>query len=106
MNISSLDPSGELGRLFLSVQSKDSTTSEQRKSHDVSHGKSHDAVALSAFAQEVRDQSAKVAQHPDIRTDRIQAVREALQQNQQLATSEQVADALARETIINALSRS
>ena len=104
MNISSLDPSGELGRLFLSVQSKNSATSEDRQSHQVGQGRAQDAVALSAFAKDVRDHSAKVAQLPDVRTDRVQGVREALQHNKELATSEQVADALIRDTIVNALS--
>ena len=104
MNISSLDPSGELGRLFLSVQSKNSTTSEERQSKQVGQGQAQDAVALSTFAKEVRDHSAKVAQVPDVRTDRVQGVREALQQHRELATSEQVADALIRDTIVNALS--
>ena len=104
MNISSLDPSGELGRLFLSVQSKNSTTSEDRQSKQVGQGQAHDAVALSTFANDLRDHSAKVAQLPDVRTDRVQGIREALQQGQQLATSEQVADALIRDTILNALS--
>ena len=104
MNISSLDPSGELGRLFLSVQSKNSTTSEDRQSNQVGQGRSHDAVALSAFSKDLRDHSAKVAQLPDVRTERVQGIREALQKNQELATSEQVADALIRDTIVNALS--
>ena len=104
MNISSLDPSGELGRLFLSVQSKHSTTPEDRHSHQVGQGRAHDAVALSTFAKDLRDHSAKIAQLPDVRADRVQGIREALQRNQELATSEQVADALIRDTIVNALS--
>ena len=104
MNISSLDPSGELGRLFLSVQSKNSTTPEERQSNQIGQGRAQDAVALSAFAQDLRDTSAKVAQVPDVRTDRVQGIREALQHNRELATSEQVADALIRDTIVNALS--
>ena len=106
MNISGLDPSGQLGGLFLKVQSNDATHSEKQKSGHVGQGTAKDAVALSTFAQEVRDLSDKVAQEPDVRGDRVQAIRGALQQGQQLATPDQVADALTRETFLNGLSHS
>ncbi|WP_447968313.1 flagellar biosynthesis anti-sigma factor FlgM [Nitrospira sp. M1] len=106
MTIPSLDPTGELGRLFSAIQPKAVPPNDQRQSNQVSGGRTNDDVALSAFAQEVRDLTQQGLQEPDIRHDRVQAAREVLQRDQTLASSEQVADALSRDTILNALALS
>jgi len=103
MTIPSLDPTGELGRLFATVQPKAVAPNDQRQSNHVAGGRTNDDVALSTFAQEVRDLTKQGVQEPDIRADRVQAVREAIQSQQPQASSEQVADALSRDTILNAL---
>ena len=106
MTISGLDPSGELGRLFFAVHPSHPKTvlsSEQRSSNQVLSGGPRDDVALSALAQEVRDVTARSGNVPDIRAERVEVIREAIQSHQALATSNQVADALFRETILNAL---
>lgn len=104
MNIPSLDPSGELGRLFSTSQPQNVAPNDQRQSNQVQSGRTHDDVALSLFAQEVRDLTSKITQQPDIRVDRVEAVRRALESHQPLASAEQIADALSRETILNSLS--
>ncbi|GJL49401.1 MAG: hypothetical protein NPIRA01_06280 [Nitrospirales bacterium] len=103
MTIPSLDPTGELGRLFTAIQPKAVAPNDQRQSNHVSGGRTYDDVALSTFAQEVRDLTKQGVQEPDIRPDRVQALREAIESHQSLASSEQVADALSRDTILNAL---
>ena len=104
MNIPSLDPSGELGRLFSMSQPKNVAPSDQRQSNQVESGRTRDDVALSLFAQEVRDLTSKISQQPDIRVDRVEAVRQALEREQPLASVEQVAVAFVRETFLNSLS--
>ena len=103
MTISSLDPSGELGRLFSTSQPKQVAPNDQRPSTSIQSAPTRDDVALSHFAQEVRDLTDRVSRYPDIRHDRVQAIRQKLEQSQSLANSEQIANALARETIINSL---
>ena len=104
MKISGLDPSGDLGRLLFQIQSKDTAENDQRKTSQIRQGNKNDAVALSSFTQEVRDLSAKVTTFPEIREDRVQQVREALRQNQQLATSQQVASSVISDTVFNSIS--
>ncbi len=106
MTISSLDPSGELGRLFSTSQSKAVVSQEQRQGKTIPLGHAGDDVALSVFAQEVRDLTQRVSHQADIRTDRVESIREALRQNQSLATPEQVADALSRDTVLNTIALS
>ncbi|GJL53204.1 MAG: hypothetical protein NPIRA02_03360 [Nitrospirales bacterium] len=106
MTIPSLDPTGELGRLFSTLQPKAITPNDQHQSNQVSTGSTDDNVALSTFAQEVRDLTKQGLHVPDTRHDRVHAVREALQGQQTLASSGQVADALSRDTILNALALS
>ena len=101
MTIPGLDPSGELGRLFFQIQSK-SDEKDVRQTKFVSQG-STDAVDLSRLAQDIRRHSARAADLPDLRTDRIDRIQQALTQGVELATSDQLADAIARETILNAL---
>lgn len=103
MNISGVDPSGELGKLFFNVQAKNGVSGEQQQAKQVQAGRTNDSVALSGFAQEVRDVSRQASEQPEIRTDRVQAVQEALAKNQPLATSEQVAGSLITDTILNNL---
>ena len=101
MTISSLDPSGELGRLFSTNQAKTVISHEQRQSKSSAISRTGDDVALSSFAQEVRDVTNKVSREPDVRVDRIETVRDALKLNQSLANAEQIADVLSRDTILN-----
>ena len=102
MTIPGLDPSGELGRLFFQIQSKSSHEKDIRQPQPVPQGSS-DAVDLSLLAQDIRTHSARAAQLPDVRTDRIQQIQQALAEGSELATPGQLADAIARETILNAL---
>lgn len=102
MTIPGLDPSGELGRLFLQVQSKSSHEKDVRQLKTVPQG-SADAVDLSRLAKDIRTHSTRAAELPDLRTDRIQRIQQVLAQGDELATSEQLADAITRETILNGL---
>ncbi|MCA9472469.1 MAG: flagellar biosynthesis anti-sigma factor FlgM [Nitrospirales bacterium] len=106
MTISGLDPNGELGRLFSALQPRAVSHSEQRSSNQVLSGGPRDDVALSDLAKEVRAVTARAERVPDVRVDRVQASREAVESQQVLATSGQIADALSRETILNALALS
>ena len=103
MTIPSLDPSGELGRLFFQVQSKSSHEKAVSQSKSITQG-SADAVDLSRLAQDIRTHSARAAELPELRTDRIERIQQALTQGIELATPNQLAEAIARETILNALS--
>ena len=103
MTIPGLDPSGELGRLFFQIHSKSSHDTDVRQPKTVLQG-STDAVDLSQLAQEIRIQSARAAELPDLRTDRIERIQQALSQGVELARPDKLADAIARETILNALS--
>ncbi len=103
MTIRGLDPSGELGKLFFHVQSKNLQTQEGSPTRATRHSSSADPVDLSVLAQEIRDYSTRVAQVPELRADKIQRIQQALETGTQLATSSQVADALTRETILNEL---
>ncbi len=100
MTIPGLDPSGELGRLFFQIQSKTHHEKNVRQPQTVSRG-STDAVDLSRLAQDIRTNSVRAAQLPDVRTDRIQQIQQALAEGKELATPGQLADAIARETILN-----
>ena len=102
MTIPGLDPSGELGRLFFQIQSKDNHEKDTRQPSTVSRG-SADAVDLSRLAQEIRIHSSRAAELPDLRTDRIQGIQQALAQGIELATPNQLANSITRETILNAL---
>lgn len=102
MTIPGLDPSGELGRLFFQIQSKSSLEKDIRQTQSVSQG-SADAVDLSRLAQDIRTHSARAAQLPDVRTDKIQQIQQALGEGRELTTPGQLADAIVRETILNAL---
>ena len=102
MTIPGLDPSGELGRLFFQIQSKSHHEKDGRQLQAVPQG-SNDAVDLSRLAQDIRTHSARAAELPDLRTDRIQHIQQALAQGVELATPVQLADAIARETILKAL---
>lgn len=102
MTIPGLDPSGELGRLFFQTQSKSSHEKAVHQSKSIPQG-SADAVDLSRLAQDIRTHSSRAAELPVLRTDRIERIQQALTQEVQLATPNQLADAIARETILNAL---
>ncbi len=102
MTIPGLDPSGELGRLFFQIQSKSGHDKDVRHEPATSRGAA-DAVDLSRLAQDIRNYSSRAAELPDVRADRIQEVQQALAQGKELSTPNQLADAIARETILNAL---
>ncbi len=102
MTISGLDPSGELGRLFFQITSKSSQEKEVRDSRSLSQG-STDAVDLSRLARDIRTHSAQAAALPDLRSDKIRRIQQALEEGVELATPREVADALTRDTILNAL---
>ncbi len=102
MTIPGLDPSGELGRLFFQIQSKSSPEKDVRQSQAVSHGSS-DAVDLSRLAQDIRTHTARAGELPDLRTDKIQRVQQVLAQGGELATADQLADAIVRETLLSDL---
>ena len=90
MKISGVDPSGDLSRLLFHIQSKDIPEKDQRQTGQVKQGQSGDAVAISSFTRGVRDLSDTITNLPDIREDRVQQVRDALQRDQQfgdIATS-------------------
>ena len=100
MNIPGPDSSGELGKLFSQIQSKSIHDKEVRHSPPTSRGAA-DAVDLSRLAQDIRNYSSRAAELPDVRTDRIHQIQKALAEGKELATSGQLADAMARETIFN-----
>jgi anti-sigma28 factor (negative regulator of flagellin synthesis) len=103
MTIRGLDPSGELGKLFFQVQSKDIHAQEASPSRTTQRHSSADEVDLSVLAQEIRDYSSRAAQFPELRGDKIQRIQQALESGAELATSGQLAEAITRETILNAL---
>ncbi len=102
MTIPGLDPSGELGRLFFQIQSKSNHEKDVRQPQAVPRG-SNDAVDLSRLSQDIRMHAARAAELPDLRTERIQHIQQALAEGVELSSPAQLADAIARETILNAL---
>lgn len=103
MTIPGLDPSGELGRLFFQVQSKDIHAQEANPLRITHRPSATDAVDLSTLAQEIRDYSSRASQFPDLRVDKIQRIQQALASGAELATPGQLAEAITREAIVNAL---
>lgn len=103
MTIRSLDPSGELGKLFFQIQSKELHGSQPNPSRSTQSSPSSDAVDLSFLAREIQEQTARAGALPEIRADKVERVRQALQNQDPLATSEHLSDALIRETILNSL---
>ncbi len=102
MTIPGLDPSGELGRLFFQIQSKSSEEKDVRQPNALPQ-RSVDPVDLSRLARDIRTYSARASELPDLRADRIEHIQQALDKGIELATSEQLVAAIARETILNAL---
>ncbi len=103
MTIPGLDPSGELGRLFFQVQSKDIHAQEANPIRTTQRPSATDAVDLSTLAQEIRDYSSRASQFPDLRVDKIHRIQQALESGVELATPGQLAEAITREAIVNAL---
>ena len=103
MTIQGLDPSGELGRLFFQIHSKNIPGQDSNVSQTTPRHPSTDAVDLSVLAREIRDHSSQAAQLPELRADKIQRIQQALEEKAELASFEQVAGALIRDTILNAL---
>ncbi len=104
MTIQGLDPSGELGKLFFQIHSK---VDQENRSlpPKASPGHSTDAVDLSGLAKDIGVFSAQAAQLPEVRSQKIQGILEVLNRGEEIASPSQVAEALTRETILNALSR-
>ncbi len=102
MTIPGLDPSGELGRLFFQIQSKSIPEKDARQPQAVSQ-RSSDAVDLSRLAQDIRTHTARAGELPDVRTDEIQRVQQVLAQGGELASADQLADAIIRETLLSDL---
>jgi anti-sigma28 factor (negative regulator of flagellin synthesis) len=103
MTIRGLDPSGELGRLFFHIQSKDNHAQEASSIGNAPPHSSADAVDLSVLAKEIRDYSFRALQFPDLREEKIQHIQQKLEAGTDLASSDQLAEAMIRETIFNAL---
>lgn len=101
MTIRSLDPSGELGKLFFHIHSKNQQESPSHVSQSVGETPSRDAVDLSAVVKTLQDFTSRAAALPETRVDKIQSVQQRLEAGTPLATTEQVAGALLRETFLN-----
>jgi hypothetical protein len=102
MTIQGLDPSGDLGRIFFQVQSQEVHAQKSNLLRPASPHSAADPVDLSTLVQEIRDYTARASQVPEFRGDKIQRVQQALDAGTELATSEQVAEAMTRETMVNA----
>jgi hypothetical protein len=103
MTIQGLDPSGELGKLFFHIQSNTIHGQEANASRIHQRHGTADPVDLSVLAQEIRDYSSRASQLPELREDKIQRFQQALTTGSALATSGQLAEAMTRETLLNAL---
>ncbi len=103
MTIRSLDPSGELGKLLLQVQSKTQTESPVNPFRQTRLPPSSDAVDLSVLARTIQEQTTRASILPDIRAEKVQQVQLALARGQTPVPSDQVSDSMIRETIMNAL---
>jgi len=102
MTIQGLDPSGELGKLFFQIHSKEVHENHSNRAK-TSPGHAADAVDLSRLAQDIGEYSSRAAQLPEVRNEKVQRIQQALDRGEELASAQQLADALARETILNAL---
>ena len=101
MTIRSLDPSGELGKLFFQVHSKHQQELPTNVSRPTGSTASRDAVDLSSVVKTLQDFTSRAAALPEVRSEKIQAVQQRLQAGNSLATTEDVAVALLRETFLN-----
>ncbi|MDR4494388.1 MAG: flagellar biosynthesis anti-sigma factor FlgM [Nitrospirales bacterium] len=101
MTIRSLDPSGELGKLFFQIHSKNQQESPTNVSSSGGSPPSRDAVDLSAVVKTLQDFTSRAAALPEIRLEKIQALQQRLEDGAALATAEGVAGALLRETFLN-----
>lgn len=103
MTIRGLDPSGELGKLFFHIQSKEIHAQDANSLPTTQRQSTADPVDLSVLAQEIHDYSARAAQFPELRGEKIQRIQRVLESGGKLATAGQLAEAMTRETILNAL---
>lgn len=101
MTIRSLDPSGELGKLFFQIHSKNQHESPSHVSRSAGDTPSRDAVDLSAVVKTLQDFTLRAAALPEIRVDKIQAVQQRLETGKPIVTTEEVAGALLREMFLN-----
>lgn len=103
MTIQGLDPSGELGKLFFQIHSKEVHENFPSRTK-ASPGPATDAVDLSRLAQDIGEYAARAGKFPEVRDEKIHRIQQVLNRGEELASAQQLADALARETILNALS--
>jgi hypothetical protein len=103
MTIRGLDPSGELGRLLFHVQSKNIPAQEAHLSQVPPPSSHADPVDLSLLAQEIHDYSSRASGLPELRVDKIERVQQALETKGELATADQLAEAILKETLLNVL---
>lgn len=101
MTIRSLDPSGELGKLFFQIHSKNQHESPSNVSRPAGTTPSRDAVDLSAVVRSLQDFTSRASALPEVRLEKIHAVQERLEAGSPLANAEEVAGALLRETFLN-----
>jgi flagellar biosynthesis anti-sigma factor FlgM len=105
MTIRNLDPSGELGKLFFQIQSKDRHDLTRTGAQPASTLPSRDAVDLSAVAQALQELTSRAGNLPDVRSEKLQALQQRIKDGEPLASAEQVAGALLRETLLNHIRR-
>lgn len=101
MTIRNLDPSGELGKLFFQIQSKNLHEPSSTISRPASSTSARDAVDLSAVAQALQEFTSRASALPEIRSEKLQAMQHRLKAGETLATADQVAGAVIRETLLN-----
>lgn len=103
MTIRSLDPSGELGKLFFQIQSKNLQEPASTDSGPARRAPSRDAVDLSAVAQVLQELTTRAEALPNVRSEKLQALQQRLEAGEPLATADQVAGAVIHETLLNGL---
>ena len=101
MTIRNIDPSGELGKLFFQVHSKHQQDLPTNVSRPTGSPSSRDAVDLSSVVKTLQDFTSRATALPEVRSEKIQSVQQRLQAGNPLATTEDVAVALLRETFLN-----
>ncbi len=101
MTIRNLDPSGELGKLFFQIQSKKLHDSSSPASNTGLTTPSRDAVDLSAVAQALQEFTSRASAVPEIRSEKLSALQRRVEAGDPIASADQVAGALIRETLLN-----
>ena len=101
MTIRNLDPSGELGKLFFQIQSKNLHDPSSTGSKPGRTIPSRDAVDLSAVAQALQEFTSRASAVPEVRSEKLYALQQRLEAGDPLASADQVAGALIREMLLN-----